>query len=136
MNENKTNLKEAHTMMREDGAGVVEIGLISPCEAIDDPAVLTAVVGWAKHIVQHQPLCLLCDHVWTSLSQLPPRLLAIARPRCDHPRAVIVSGVCNACVENSSSRDELLAATVERYKRLWPDMRTVEYAHKPSTTMQ
>jgi hypothetical protein len=135
MSEARESIRKTHNSIIEVGYGVFTIDLIySPSRA--DADTLQVVTEWALHIAEAKPLCLFCNHQWTSLKQTPPAALAIIKSRCDELRAIMVTSICRQCDSKYSDPASVLAAVVEKYKQIDPDLRPVGYTHKPMATRQ
>jgi hypothetical protein len=95
-----------------------------------DAYALRAIVEFGMKIKRgERPLCLLCEHSWDSLEQIPPMLFAIVRGhQCAAPRAMMASAICEACGLNQK---DMPSRVVEAYKKVWPDAQLLEYVHPP-----
>ncbi len=101
-----------------------------------DPEIFNSIVQLtAKVMADERPICLTCDFEWINLRCPPPAAVAVVRTQdffCD-PNAdkvlMMVSGICRTCWENHY--DDLLERCFERYRKIWPDLRTADIHEAP-----
>jgi hypothetical protein len=86
-----------------------------------DVRVMTAFLEWAHQIPNNHPLCLLCDHSWSSWAtdQLPPSAVVLVTPFDDRKHEKMICVVCENCSHRPMLFDDIKTAM----KKLWPDAR-------------
>jgi hypothetical protein len=86
-----------------------------------DIRIIRGFVDWAQHIPETRPMCLLCEHSWSSCGQLPPPAgVVVVRPWNDRKHERMVCVVCETCFFH---RRTLIEDIKTAMRKLWPDAR-------------
>ena len=89
----------------ENGAALFKIEVISRellAVTRQDPSRIEVLENWVHEIPTMHPMCLLCEHDWTSREQLPqPHSFVIVKAwqQSSNPQPWIFSAVCEGCAK-------------------------------------
>lgn len=88
---------------------------------------VSAVSQWAQDLPKRKPLCLTCDHSWTSYAQEPPTTFVFVSPwRPDTvPEHWLACAVCEACAQ----RGNLQARVMKALEPVIPGARIINAPH-------
>jgi hypothetical protein len=91
----------ASTRHTNDGKQVWLIELIDPKALLTNSELFLAAMNWGIQISARRPTCILCDHSWLSLNQMPgPAAFVFIRPwRQSSLDNCIAGAVCTDCIK-------------------------------------
>ena len=93
-----------------------------------DKKLLLAFEDWFHHVNERQPLCLLCDLVWTENQQATETVGAFFIVVYDSLEQAVMAGVCRDCV--SDDVQETQSRCYKEYMRMTPDAVPITPPHK------
>jgi hypothetical protein len=119
--------KKAH----ETGGGIFKIEVIN-CELLgvtaQEPSRIEALAGWVYEIPTMHPMCLLCEHDWTSREQLPhPHSFVFVKAgQQPGPQPWLLSAVCEDCAR----LPDLKGRATQAVMKLMPKSRIIPPPHQ------